>query len=384
MIDDEFQLPVLEARWLGDAAVPRERKRAFLLDSTDGEPRARRMLRELALVSRLTAAYVADPLATNLVSFPQRDSTQWQSASWRDSNAGYAGGRFAMDVNADLGAARARGNRRGVRRATRSGHRSRLRSARGARRCRHRGASPLRARRHGAATRGRCLARSRRPFRGEILSDRNSRTYDGSCRRAAGSRATDIGPACSAALPVRDTLSFLALSLDAAGNPIAVANSDPSTRLFLARRSVRLGSRLASCETFGSSCEPYPVGLFIDGVGPVVANDAYASPAIWPRFESDHYHGPRVVWGREVNLFMLGVMNQIADRARHGVRERAARRVGARPVGRRSVRRFTASYGAMKCATAAPSRRGMAPARTFSSGARPTWRCNSALSRLRH
>src|SRR5262249_14294649 len=100
MIDDEFQLPVLEARWLGDATVSRDRKRAFLLDSADGEPRARRMLRELALVSRMTAAYVAAPVATNLVSFPARDSAQWQSASWRDSGAGYAGGRFAMDVNA--------------------------------------------------------------------------------------------------------------------------------------------------------------------------------------------------------------------------------------------------------------------------------------------
>jgi hypothetical protein len=88
MIDDEFQLPVLEARWLGDASVSRERKRAFLLDSTDGEPRARRMLRELALVSRMTAAYASNPVATNLVSFPQRDSAQWQSASWRDSTSG--------------------------------------------------------------------------------------------------------------------------------------------------------------------------------------------------------------------------------------------------------------------------------------------------------
>jgi hypothetical protein len=111
-----------------------------------------------------------------------------------------------------------------------------------------------------------------------------------------------------AALSLRDTL-FLALSLDAAGNPIAIANSDPSTRLFLSTiRPTRLAE--ASCETFGF-VQPYPVGLFIDGVGPVVANDAYASPAIWPRFESDRYHGPRV-GGREVNLFMLGVMNQIA------------------------------------------------------------------------
>ena len=33
-------------------------------------------------------------------SFPKRDSTHWRSASWRDSDAGYARGRFAMDVNA--------------------------------------------------------------------------------------------------------------------------------------------------------------------------------------------------------------------------------------------------------------------------------------------
>jgi hypothetical protein len=114
-----------------------------------------------------------------------------------------------------------------------------------------------------------------------------------------------------ATLSLRDTLSFLALSLDAAGNPIAVANSDPSTRLFLLddpSDSARVGV-LRDVRLF---VQPYPVGLFIDGVGPVVANDAYASPAIWPRFESDRYHGPRVVWGREVNLFMLGVMNQIA------------------------------------------------------------------------
>ena len=34
------------------------------------------------------------------MSFPKRDSTHWRSASWRDSDAGYAGGRFAMDINA--------------------------------------------------------------------------------------------------------------------------------------------------------------------------------------------------------------------------------------------------------------------------------------------
>jgi hypothetical protein len=58
---------------------------------------------------------------------------------------------------------------------------------------------------------------------------------------------------------------------------------------------------------------PYPVGLLIDGVGPVVANDAYAPPPVWHAFERDPYHGPRVVWGREVNLFLLGAARHVAS-----------------------------------------------------------------------
>jgi hypothetical protein len=33
---------------------------------------------------------------------------------------------------------------------------------------------------------------------------------------------------------------------------------------------------------------------------------------VWREFERDRYHGPRVVWGREVNLFLLGVADQIS------------------------------------------------------------------------
>jgi hypothetical protein len=116
----------------------------------------------------------------------------------------------------------------------------------------------------------------------------------------------------------RDSLAFLALSLDAAGRPIGVANTDPATRLFLgdhegagavpdraaaarASRDVRLFVRR------------YPVGLFIDRVGPVVANDAYAPASVWRALEADTYHGPRVVWGREVNLFLLGAARRAAE-----------------------------------------------------------------------
>jgi hypothetical protein len=112
----------------------------------------------------------------------------------------------------------------------------------------------------------------------------------------------------------RDSISFLALSLDAAGLPIPVVNTDPATALFLVDLS---GHTMApvSVEPF-RNIDPfvrqYPVGLFVEGLGPLVANDAYASPEVWKTFENDRYHSPRVVWGREVNLITLGLAHQLA------------------------------------------------------------------------
>ena len=116
----------------------------------------------------------------------------------------------------------------------------------------------------------------------------------------------------------RDSLSFLAVALDASGHPIGVANSDPATRLFLgdheggvhATDAAAVPDLLRDVRLFARA---YPVGLLVEGVGPAVANDAYAPAPVWHAFERDAYHGPRVVWGREVNLFLLGVSRRIAD-----------------------------------------------------------------------
>jgi hypothetical protein len=105
----------------------------------------------------------------------------------------------------------------------------------------------------------------------------------------------------------QDSLSFLALSLDAGGRPIPVVNTDPATELFLSD-TTRPELVLADVAPF---LRPYPVGLFVGGLGPLVANDAYASRQIWDRFGADAYHGPRVVWGREVNLFFIGLAKHV-------------------------------------------------------------------------
>jgi hypothetical protein len=253
----------------------------------------------------------------NLVSFQMRDSAHWASASWRDSEAGYAGGRFAMDVNAIWAPHALEATARIL--------------------------DALRALGLPAESMGERLPEvaAELPF-GRLVRDpgalqRAIATWDG----ASSHFVVRLGPAevrarvgarlgampeverrhwrdrLAASGADRDSLVFLALSLDADGHPVGVANTDPATRLFLGEREdvhrTDVGGRVpATHDDVGLFVRPYPVGLFIDRVGPVVANDAYAPPSVWRDFERDPYHGPRVVWGREVNLFLLGVAGRLA------------------------------------------------------------------------
>jgi hypothetical protein len=307
MLDDEFQLPILEARYLTDSTVPADRKRAFLLGAAGGGPsRLASMLRELALVAAETEAYVRDPRPGNLVSFEKRDSTHWRSASWRDSDAGYANGRFAMDINAiwapraleAIGSILAALPAAGVTRQTLDSVAPDL--AKGT--------------------------------LGNYLADTTSlRRAIGLWNRAWHHFVVALGPreistrteAKLAWLPAAegaywrgiladhpgagDSLAFLALALDSAARPIPVVNTDPATELFLDATSPR-PARLDALESF---MRPYPVGLFVDRLGPVVANDAYAPRRVWEAFARDAYHSPRVVWGREVNLLLLGLAHEV-------------------------------------------------------------------------
>ncbi|MGI8844241.1 MAG: hypothetical protein ACR2HZ_11110, partial [Gemmatimonadaceae bacterium] len=316
MIDDEFQLPVLVARWLADPAVTAERKRAFLLDSADsGEPRLTLLLRELALVSNLTAAYASDPVVSNLVSFPPRDSG-WASTSWRDSNAGYAGGRYAMDVNAIWvpHALESLGRIMGVLRSLGFSMDSLARAmpnemagttlgayARDSLALQRAIDTWSSASRHFQVVLGPTEVRTRIAARLAAMPG-EEREYWTSVADLAG-----VTP---------DSLAFMDVALDGDGRPIGVANTDAATRLFLAVNREARGSGQSGVDELMRDVRlfvrPYPIGLFIERVGPVVANDAYAPPRVWRAFEADPYHGPRVVWGRDVNLFLLGVAGRIA------------------------------------------------------------------------
>jgi hypothetical protein len=302
MLDDELQLPVLEARWLTDSTVSADRKRDFLLAGDGaGVSRLALVLRELALVASETHPYAADPRPANLISFVRRDAAHWRSASWRDSDAGYANGRYAMDINA-IWAPRALDAMATI---------LAVLPAIGVRR------PSLDSLLAGA------VDRTLAGYLADTVSLRRAiETWRGARRhflvslptaevsRRVAARLAALPPAeraywtrTMAPLGKGDSLAFLALSLDAAGRPIPVLNTDPATELFLDAT----GRDPVPLDQLGPILRSYPVGLLVDRLGPLVVNDAYANRPIWDTFAGDPYHGPRVVWGREVNLLLLGL-----------------------------------------------------------------------------
>lgn len=312
MLDDKFQFPIVVGRWLDDSTIPAAHKHAFLLDSSDGGgTRVARLMRELGYVARLSAPYANDPTVLNLVSF-ERTPAGWRSASWRDSGDGYANGRFAMDINAiwvphaleamsnifaDLRTLGVAPESFGA--ANDSALAGYLHDQRGLD--------------HAIAN----WRDAERRFVVHLAPDEIRRRVGARLAAMPEVERTHWNDVLARTGADGDSLTFLALSLDAEGHPIGVANTDPATRLFLGETerakpvddSAAVARVLRDVRVFERA---YPVGLLIDKVGPVVANDAYATPRIWKAFDNDRYHGTRVVWGREVNLFLLGAANRFA------------------------------------------------------------------------
>ena len=313
MRDDEFQLPVVVARYLGNPAVTATRKRAFLMDSSDGRgSRLGLLMKELSLVSMLAAPYAREPVVQNLIGSPRLDSTHWRSISWRDSNAGYANGRFEMDINA-IWAPRALQSIGEILDALKAIGVS---------------SQQLTALSSGPA--GSSLAEF---VRDPAFFARAIQNWQGVVRHFVVSfTPEEIRTRVSAklqSLPAeeraywqgvlattgadRQPLEFVAISLDSAGRPIPVVSTDPATWLFLRDGRDTTNAALAAVtRDVRAIMRAYPVGVFVDRLGPLVANDAYAPPSVWEAFRRDTYHSPRVVWGREVNLVLLGLANQIS------------------------------------------------------------------------
>jgi len=303
MVDDDFQLPVVAAGYLSDTRLNADERRRFLLESG----RLPRLVANLAYVARRAGPYARAPIATNLVSFPRDQEGRWISASWRDSRVGYGGGRFAMDVNAIWVPHALEGI--GVMLDALAGL----------------GFTPRALDSLAPAIRDPALAplvRRRRALDSAIA------TWKGAWRHFRVALAPDTALARATARvdwlpePERaywktvlgnsgaraDSLRFLALSLDGAGRPIPIVNTDPAMLMLLDSLSATRVRDLVE-----PIVDPYPIGLLVSDLGPVVANDAYASREVWESFRRDAYHSPTVVWGRDVNVLLAGLARQ-----RHG------------------------------------------------------------------
>ena len=309
MIDDEYQFAIVVARWITDPSVPAAAKRAFLRDTADGGvPRVERLVQALGLVAELTAPYVSDARTANLIGFRPGPPLGWGTASWRDSGAGYAGGRYAMDINAIWvpHALEATGQ---ILRALRE-----LDVLRRGVPAQH---AALATYARDTTTLTRAIAVWRTARRHFVVTLSAADVARATAARLAampgGERAYWL------AQPAADTapLTFLAVALDSAGAPIGVANTDEATQLFLGDSESRRGGASSADERAQTLAairlfvRPYPTGLLVPGLGAVVANDTYATPKVWADFVKDPYHSPRVVWGREVNLFLLGVASRL-------------------------------------------------------------------------
>ena len=285
MVDDDVQLPVVAGHYFADPRVADTRKRAF----------ARRwgtaLRKNLAYVTRRAAPYARQQVAANLVSF-KRDADGWcHPGSWRDSRVGYAGGCFAFDVNVVWVPAALRAI----------------------------GAidSTLRAIGEPGIENAADIARAADAWRGTgrhfmvtlAPAEVGSRVNAKLASLPAPEHAHWDSVIAATGFPT-DTLRFPAVSLDSAGQPIPVMSTDPAMWLLLERHD-----SATEAELLRPFLLPYPIGLFIDGVGLAVANDAYATPRVWDMFERDLYHSPRVVWGREVNVLLAA----LATRNRPGV-----------------------------------------------------------------
>jgi len=301
MVDANYQLPVIAAGYLSDARVPAERRRRFLLD--DGH--IAKLVANLAFVARHTRAYSQNPVPTNLISFPRSDEGRWVSASWRDSRDGYGGGRFAYDVNAiwaphalaGIGAIFDAVRQLGLTQQSLDSLAPAIRD------------SALQALIGDRAVLEHAIATwngAERHFRVALAPGEVTQRVSAKLQSLPDAERSYWSGVVAAAAAPSDTLRFLAVSLDSTGQPVPIVNTDPAMRLLVDRPDTNDLHALVD-----AILQPYPMGLFIDGLGPVTSNDAYTGADIWSAFRADAYHSPTVVWGRDVDELLAGLAGQL-------------------------------------------------------------------------
>jgi hypothetical protein len=278
MVDDDFLLAPLVARWL--ATADRARVKRFL-DEKDarGERHGASLARNLSWLVERSAPFASDPNYRNLVGIKAGRMT----GQWRDSEQGLGRGRYAYDVNATLVPAAlesaARIAKSGVLDAyLDANQRVLLKKARAQARV--------------------WSARAPALFNADIPASTAREAVDAYARELdmnAESALEDLG---------NKPLAFHALSLDEQGAPIPILHSDEGFRLLLTEP---LPTEMSRC--LDAILRPFPAGLMTDA-GLLVANPVFASADLRREFTRFAYHGT-VVWSWQQALLVAGLDRQL-------------------------------------------------------------------------
>ena len=278
MIDDDFMLAPVVARYLLDTPGGASRAEAFLNRTTvDGETYRDALLRNFRFVLNQAAPFAERPDVEQLIALRPRKSV----GEWRDSLNGLGGGRIPFNVNAALVPAALRA----IDRLADSG----LLNA--------------------AADQAADLDRAARFV--EIWTKEASRFFIVSvtpdeARRAVQTYASvmSVDPMSALNSLPQEPVRFNALSLHASGEAVPVLNSDNGfALLFLEPPQEELE------QSVHAMMRPFPAGLLTD-VGLLVANAAFADPPLQNDFNERQYHGA-VVWSWQQAVLAAGLARQL-------------------------------------------------------------------------
>jgi hypothetical protein len=281
MVDDDFMLAPLAARWLlSDETTPR-RAQAFLASRNAAGTRVGdALVRNFEWVVERTSAFAANPTATNLV----RIKPGRRTGQWRDSEEGLGRGVYPYDVNVALVPAALDA----IDRLLGSGLLDPYLSD----------------------ARRRTLMRAREqwqewsewaaPLFVESIPAERARTSVSGYAKSIG---VPPGPALEALGD--DLVTFNALSLDEQGHPVPVMHSDDGFALLFDEPPPDRLERAVATLT-----RPFPAGLSTP-IGMLVANPVFAGPEVQARFTNGAYHGT-VVWSWQQAMMVAGLNRQLA------------------------------------------------------------------------
>lgn len=285
MIDDDFLLAPVVARYLLDHPAGRARRDAFLAQRTPGGRTFRAaLLDNLAFVVRRAQPFAEAPGPGAMI----RLLDGCEAGQWRDSRRGLGGGRIPYDVNAVLVPAALRAA------AALYGALGEPRRAEQARRLE----APWRS--------------AGRWFRLHVGTE-EARARALAYARELGLDARDVQGALAS---IEGPVDLSAIALHDDGSPVRVMHTDEGFALLFGHPDEEALAALA-----GHLRRPFPAGLRTPA-GIVIANPVFcADPAERAAFGPDDYHGT-VVWSWHHALLAAGLARQL-ERADLAPRTRA-------------------------------------------------------------